>query len=205
MREDNTMKCHPPRPPLWHWLAIIGLSVAFPGALIFAALVIASELVTNYQTPGAIKGCFAVVSSLLGVGLMFLFLRWEQDRWYWVLEADRLIGGKKRDKIFPLPSVVKIVPGLPDRTNPLVAANKFVHPDLWATVIAERKLALLLKFADGSFMPFHVHRCVNGCPLMTGLVKRLEYRIDRDYAYTRKEIRALRSADWNRVVKQQVP
>lgn len=180
------------------------MSVAFLGALILAAQVIVSELITDYQTPGSLKGVFAAVSGLLGVGLMFAFLRWEQDRWYWVLEGNKLIGGKKKEKVFPLSSVVKIVPGLPDKINPLVAANKFVHPELWATVMAERQLALLLKFADGSFMPFHVHRCVNGCPLMTELVKRLTDRVDSDYEYTQKEVKSLRSADWNRVVRQQI-
>jgi hypothetical protein len=94
------------------------------------------------------------------------------------------------------------VPGLPAKTNRLVAANQFVDPALWATFMRERRLAILLKFSDGSFMPFHVHRCVGGSCLMAELVRRLADRVDHDYTYTPQEVKALRSAHWNRVVKK---
>lgn len=198
------MQCHPPRTPIRHWFLIVGMSMVFPGALILVGLVIVSDLMTDYQTPALLKGIFAIVSAVLGVGLMLAFLRWEQDRWYWVLDEEKLIGGRKKDKVFPLSSVIRVVPGLPDKTNPLIAVNKYVNPEIWTNFMSERKRALLLKFVDGSFMPFHVHRCVNGTPFMTALVKRLADCFDSDYEYTRREVKALRSADWNRVVKRKI-
>jgi len=133
---------------------------------------------------------------------MLTFLFWEQDRWYWVLEDDKLIGGRKKDKVFPLSSITAVVPSLPDEINLFVAASGFKNPELRDAIIIERQLALCLKFADGSFMPFHVHRCVNGTRLMTELVTRLAGHVVPDYQYTKLEIKALRSADWNRIVKR---
>jgi hypothetical protein len=202
--EDATIQCQPPRTALWQWLITILATVAVFGGIIFIGLLMIFELATNYQTTQGAKLFLLALSGVLSIVLLLIFVRWEQDRWYWALDEDKLIGGKKKDKIFPLSSIETIVPGLPEKTNLIFTANKYVHPELWASVMIERKLALLLKFSDGSFMPFHVHRCVNGCQLMTGLVKRLTDRLDRDYEYTRHEIKALRSADWNRIVKQRI-
>jgi hypothetical protein len=201
MEDAQIMECHPPREPIWHWPAIVFLSMLFPGLLILAGLVIVSELVTNYNTPAQLKVIFAIVSAVLSVALMAIFLFWERDRWYWALDKDNLIGGRKRDKVFPLSSIATIVPGLPDETLPILKLANIRNPELLDTLMPERKLALLLKFADGSFMPFHVRRCAGGIALMTELIKRLEDRIGRDYQYSKAEVKALRAADWNRVVR----
>lgn len=183
---------------------MIVATVGVFGVLIFAGLLIISELVTNYETTQQTKCVLLGVGVVISIVLLSVFIRWVQDPWYWILEKDRLVGGRRKDKVFPLSSITTIVPGLPDKTNPLVAANKFVNPEIWTIVVTERKLALLLKFSDGSFMSFHVHRCVDGSRLMTELITRLAEHIDRHYEYTDQEIKALRSADWNRVVKQRI-
>ena len=167
MEQKQMMECHPPREPVWHWPAIVFLSVLFPGVLILAGLVIVSELVTNYNTPAQLKVIFAIVSGVLSVVLMAIFLFWERDRWYWALDKDKLIGGRKRNKVFPLSQIAVIVPGLPDETLPLLKLTNIRNPELWETLMTERKLALLLKFQDGSFMPFHVHRCAGGTVLLS--------------------------------------
>jgi hypothetical protein len=118
-----------------------------------------------------------------------------------VLDNEKLIGGKKKDKVFPLSSITSIVLGLPDKTHFLVGLGKFTQPHLWHLIMTQRQTALLLKLEDGSLMPFDVHRCVNGSSLMTELVSRLAKHVDRDYKYSHREIKALQSADWNRVLR----
>jgi hypothetical protein len=103
--------------------------------------------------------------------------------------------------VFPLSSVVTVIPGLPNKVHPMIAAGKFVYPNLGPALILKRKQAIVLRFPDGSLLPFDVRACANGVPFMTELVERLADRIDGDYEYTRSEVRALRSADLNRVVK----
>lgn len=200
MRDEVLIECHPPRAPLWRSLTtFVGATVIF-GGLIFMGLFMASESLTNHQTTQETKFALFAIGLVLALALLIVFVWWEQDRWYWALTEDHLIGGRKRDKPLPLSSVQMLVCGLPDTTNVLVTVSKVTHPDLYSLHMAERKLALLLKFSDGSFMPFHVHRCVNGSQFMTELLKRLGDRFVGDYEYTSTEISALKSADWNKLI-----
>jgi len=200
MTEEHHIHCHPPSSPFWQLVvAILGGAVVF-GAMILAGLVIAYEFLMDSAPSGQTKLGLMGVSVGISAVLLLLFIRWEQDRWYWTLTGEALMGGKKRSRRYPLDSIALIVPGLPEKTHLIVEANKLFHPALWQSLVQERRLALLLKFADGSFMPLHVHRCVEGRTLMSELIRRLAARIDPNYVYTEREVKALRAADWNRVV-----
>ena len=201
MQEDqNALECHPPRTPFWQWLIIIFLTVPIFGGLIAAGLVMAAELINHFQTTMQTRLLLLATGGGISLVLLWIFARWDQERWYWVLTPDALIGGAKQNLIFPFSTIAKIVPGLPEKTIPLVAANQFVDPAVWNAIMHARKLALLLKFSDGSFMPFHVHKCAGSSELMDEMLKRLADRIDRNYVYTQPEVKALRAADWNRRV-----
>lgn len=200
MAAENTIRCRPPATSFWQWFFVILGAMTVFGALIFAGLFMIMELLSDYATDGQTKWVLLVLSCAMSLFLLFLFIHWEQDRWYWTLTGEALIGGRNQTQRYPLSSIESVVPGLPEKTNILVEVNNVINPGLWQAVMQERRLALLLKFADGSFMPLHVHRCVDGRTLMSELIRRLADRLDPKYVYTEREVKALRSADWNRVV-----
>lgn len=203
MSSENPIRCHPPATPLWHWVLAIVAAVAVFGSLIFAGLFMIVELCSNQAASPQTKLMLFILSGMISVILLVLFIHWEHDRWFWTLTGEALIGGRKQTQQIPLSSISLIVPGLPEKAHLIVEANRFINPQIWQGLIHERRLALLLKFADGSFMPLHVHRCVEGRTLMSALIQRLANRIDPDYVYSPREVKALRAADWNRVVKYQ--
>ena len=123
MQENNIIQCYP-RAPIWQWpLAIFGAITVF-GGFIAMVLSVVADVITGDETTQHTKYILFAVGSVLGIVLMLVFQRWVDDRWYWVLEEDRLIGGKKKDKVFPLSSISAIVAALPDKMHPLIAANK---------------------------------------------------------------------------------
>lgn len=199
--QKTEFECHPPGSPWWHWILTGFGAVVIFGAIITAFLFTIFELITDYSTSEYVKYVLLGVGCSLSFVLLFAFHHWEQKRWHWTLKENELVGGKNRDRRFPLSSIQHCVVGLPYKVAMITKISRYTHSHLYADLIADRKIALLLKFSDGSFMPFHVHRCSGGSELMTELLKRLGDRIRDDYVYTVEEEKALKIADWNRVVK----
>jgi len=201
VREGDEIKCRPPRPPLWHYPALIIMPVFVPGLFILAGMVMVSECVTNYSTTDNAKIVMAVASAFIAIALMAVFLRWEQDRWYWVLSGDRLIGGILRDKTFHLASVDRVVLGMPVEGNLLMGLIAAARPDLADALRSEKKIAIVLMFKDGSILPMHLYRCENGSRLMARLLEQVQDRVVPNYRYSATEERLLRQLEWNRPVR----
>jgi len=195
------ISCHPERAPLWQIIGVSLLWAATVGGLIFLALLFALEVTAGSPASPRVKWAAMITAALVSALILVIFVRWDRDRWHWVLTEDCLIGGKKGRHMFPLASIAKIVPGLPTKVGVFLALNRFVHPGLFAALMVERKHAVVLKFVDGSCMAFHVNRCVGGVSLMNALRERLGDRLDPLYEYSLDEVEALKYADWNRVIR----
>jgi len=161
-------------------------------------MVMVSELLTGYSTTDYAKMLMAAASAVLGVATMAVFLRWEQNRWYWTLSEKHLAWGIAKRNVIPLSSIEKIVFGLPKASGCIMAVAAFARPDLVREITEGRKIALVLILADGSMIPMHLHKCVNGTRLMTELVNLMPGKVATEYAYSPEQERLLRAADWNK-------
>jgi len=127
----------------------------------------------------------------IGIGWFLWHL---MDRAYWCLTDVELIGGRRRDTRLSLLSLQKIVIGLP---------HKYVIPGMELFVSPRIRFeSLLLCFSDGSLLPMHLHGLPNGSRLMEELISRHPDRVDQHYKYSEEEIRILRKADVNVLIKK---
>lgn len=195
------IRCEPPRSPFWQEFAVSLLWVMTVGGILFLLLLSAFEITAGTLASPRVKWATMLSAATISILLLAIFVRWERQRWYWVLTDDALIGGKTGRQVLPLASIAKIVPGLPGKVGILLALNRFVHRDLWAAITVDRRRALVLKFVDGSCMAFHVYRCVGGEALMDALRERLADRLDPLYEYSSGEQEALKYPEWNRAVR----
>ncbi|MBI2440451.1 MAG: hypothetical protein HYV35_03670 [Lentisphaerae bacterium] len=200
--ENKTIfRAHPPKPPFWHYPAIALFAAMVPGAFYVAALVIAAELITGFQATQSTRYVLAGVGCLLGIVTMIVFLRWEQNRWYWELTLAGFCGGRWKKKVYPLSSIVSLVDGMPQITLPAKSLIDMLNPRLSAVLAAGRAQAFLLVFQDGALLPLHLHACTGGTRLMEELKVRLGSRVCQKHELTAAQARALRLADWNRLVR----
>ena len=134
-----------------------------------------------------------VIVGLCAIGVGWFFWRL-LNRVYWRLTEVELIGGRQGDTRLPLASLQKIVIGLP---------NKFAIPgiELFASPRI-RGESVLLCFSDGSIFPMHLHGLPSGSRLMGELISRFSARVDQHYIYSDEEIRILRKADINVLIKK---
>lgn len=107
------------------------------------------------------------------------------NRQYWRLTDSELIGGIRRQIRLPLASIEKVIVGLPARS-----------------VMALRGNALLLVFTDGRLLPLKLELMPNGTELMRQLAERLKDRIVHNYSYSPEEIKLLRQADPNALIRK---
>lgn len=119
---ETIAECRPPKTPFWHY-PLMALLFCAAAAFIFILLFIPLELMSEFKTPKRITYGLLLFSYLTAALLMALFLRWEQERWYWKLTEDSLIWGRRKRNVIPLSSLVKIVPGRPMKKS--VAAAGF--------------------------------------------------------------------------------
>lgn len=198
MNGEYPIVCKPPKPPLWHYPAIVFISVMFPGMLYLAVMVMISEQITGYNTSNQAKIIMAIAGAVLGVASMVAFLAWEQKRWYWKLTEKELVWGFGKGNTISLSSIEKIVFGMPAASGCIMAAAGFARPDLVEQIAEGKKMALVLMLSDGSMVPLHLHKCVNGTRLMTELVNLQKDKVVTEYNYSPEQTRLLRTADWNK-------
>ena len=171
-----------------------------PGVLYAAAFVIAAELITAFQVTQQTRYLLAGVGCLFGIATMVLFLRWEQDRWYWELTETGLVSGKRKKKIYLLSDIVRLLDGIPDSGSLVKSFIGMINPRIRAMLSHCRGQAFLLMFRDGSLLPLHIHACEGGTRLMEELKARLSDRVYPTWKLSETEASALRMADWNRAV-----
>jgi hypothetical protein len=116
------------------------------------------------------------------------------DRLYWRLTETELIGGIRGKTKLSLSDLQKIVIGLPNKF-PIPGMEKFAPPQIRAN-------SMLLCFSDNSLLPIHFHGMPNGTRLMNELISRYKERVDTNYSYSADEIKILRKADINVLIKR---
>ncbi len=163
---------------------------SFGGGVAAMAMEYACLLLYAAEPPVIIPRVIVVVCAI-GVGWFLWHLL---DRVYWCLTDVELIGGRHRDTRLSLSSLQKIVIGLPHK-YPIPGMELFVSP-------RTRLHSLLLCFSDGSLLPMHLHGLPNGSRLMEELISRCSDRVDQHYKYSEEEIRVLRKADVNVLIKK---
>ena len=173
--------------------------------MLAAMLIGIVQYLSNYTASTTAMQIAASIGYLCGMVFWFNFIQSEFDRWYWKLSDSELIGGKHENRRFPLSTIIRIVPRLPEQLHPLVALSKYTHPGLWKNLLVQRKLSLLLQFSDGHMLPLHLHGCAGGTNLMNELVTSCRNRVDSDYEYSPDETKILKNIDWNRIAKKKRP
>jgi hypothetical protein len=202
MEERNHYTVCPPKPPLWHYPAIVLISAMMPGVFYVLVFVIGADIITEFQVTQQTRYILAGVGCLFGVATIVLFLCWEQNRWYWELTETTLIGGGfRKKKVYPLSNIVILVHGIPDTAWPAKSFLDTIRTLLSPVSAFDRAQAFLLMFQDGSLLPMHLHACEGGTRLMEELKVRVRDRVYQTWKLTDVEARALRMADWNRLVR----
>jgi hypothetical protein len=170
--------------------------------VVFLVLFLPLDFRNGFETPARTKYMLLMLSYPVGVLLMSVFLWWDQQRWYWWLTEDALVWGVRQAHVIPLSSVEKIVPGRPIAKGAVETAfGRGVTAEVREGLQLDYGISLLLLFKDGSMMPFHIHRCVNGTRLMTALLDQCRDRMDNGYHFSDRQRKQLRFADWNRLTR----
>jgi hypothetical protein len=175
----------------WIWCV---LGILFFGGIVAGLLLICLDyfhLDPPTKHPPTIEN---IVVMIFGVSVGAWFVWWLLNRLYWRLTEVELIGGRLGKTRLPLSSLQKIVIGLP---------NKFLIPGTEHLVLPQiRANSILLSFSDGSLLPMNLHGMPNGTLLMNELISRFSERVDQRYVYSDKEIKILRKADINVLIKR---
>ena len=145
---------------------------------------------SSTRPPAAAFVAVVVFGFIVGAWFMLRTL----DRMFWHLSEIELIGGCRRKMRLPLSSLAKIVIGLPNKF-PIPGMEKFAPPQI-------RETSMLLCFSDGSLLPMRLHGMPNGTQLMNKLLSRYSDRVDKNCRYSEEEIKILRKADINVLIKR---
>ncbi len=202
MEDVDEIVCSPEKPGVCgrvvNWFCRGYLAMVVAGLVGFIATLV-WEWITGYRTPTEATLAFASAGLVVGLLLMRILGRWERERWHWVLTPSELIVGKGRRWRRSLSSITKIVPCAPIRTGRIeTTIIKVCKPELYHGDALRSTVTLLLKFSDGTMLPFNVHACTNGTRLMTELLNRCQGVVDCEHEYTPAERRALHPLRSNR-------
>jgi len=83
-----------------------------------------------------------------------------------------------------------------------VFSTGLLSPAIKELYAAKQAGSLLVKFQDGSLLPLKLRAMVNGGILMDELVNRLQNCVVKDYQFSDQEIKILRSADPNMIIRK---
>jgi len=199
-----TDTCTPQRQ--WYlWPTIAFFNLVFPASIIAVMWIGTVESFTGSTAALAVGRIAASLGYAGGMVFWIFFMRWEFDRWYFKLNDSALVAGKHENKVYPLQSISRIIPGLPEQVHPVVALNKFTNPGIWNKAIEQRKRGLLVQFHDGRMLPLHLHSCVGGTKVMNTLINRCLDQLDLDYQYAPEETKSLQWVNWNRMARKKTP
>ena len=90
---------------------------------------------------------------------------------------------------------------MPDQI-PIRGTSAIVSPVLKELYAEKQATSLLVMFQDGALLPLKLRAMANGSMLMGELVDRLQNHVARDYVYSDKEIKILRSAVPNMLIRK---
>jgi hypothetical protein len=172
------------RPTPRDWMAY---AVGFPMFACIAAIPPLLLLQFFYlKTSSGQAPVSAIVAGFaFGLCISSWFVRRSINRQCWRLTDSELIGGIRGQVRLPLTSIEKVIVGLP--TN---------------SMMAQKGSALLLVFNDATLLPLKLQAMPCGEELMSALMTKLKDRLIHDYSYSPEEIRMLRTADPNAVIRR---
>jgi hypothetical protein len=182
------------------WIAYV---VGFPMFTAIAAVLPLLLLQSHYvHTPTGTAPSWAIAGVLLCGAVVAFWFTWRLvNRHFWRLTRSELIGGITGKVHYPLSSIEKIIVGLPSQM-PIPGTGAFVSPALKELYAEKQATSLLLMFQDGALLPLKLRSMTNGSALMDELVDRLQNRVARDYVYSEKEIKLLKSAVPNILIRK---
>jgi hypothetical protein len=193
----NEIATHPSRND---WIACI---VAFPAFTAIGSIVplLALQYLAADSATGRVPRWGSGGSLIFGAGLAFWFVRRTINRQCWRLTESELIGGWRGALRLSLSSIEKVIIGLPGEL-PVPGMDKLTSPLMQQVFVSGRANSLLLGFQDGSLLPLTLHRMPNGSALIAELLSRLQDRVERTHTYSAEEIKLLKRADPNALLRK---
>ena len=188
------------RPTSRDWIAY---TVGFPMFTAIAAILPLLLVQSHYiHTPTGDAPAWVIVGGLLfGAVVAFWFTSRLVNRHFWRLTRSELIGGITGSARYPLASIEKIIIGLPDQM-PIRGTSAIISPALKELYVEKQAASLLVIFQDGALLPLKLRAMANGSMLMDELVDRLQNLVAREYVYSDKEIKILRGAVPNMLIRK---
>jgi len=182
------------------WFSYI---IGFPGLTAIGSMVPLLLIAFCYiHTPsGKAPGWVLVCALLFGMMVACWLIYHMANPFYWCLTQSEIIGGMTKNRRYPLSSIEKIILGLPYKMPAVVTA---MVPGMGDRYPAMRQASILVIFQNGAALPLSLRATVSGSLLMDTLVKRLENRVVRNYAYSEKETKLLRTADPNTLIRNYI-
>ena len=116
------------------------------------------------------------------------------NRRYWSLTEEALLAGAAGKRAYDLADLDRIIPGIPLQRQWLLGV---LNQDAIDLVVVNHRLALVLRFADGTLLPLNLHALSDGTRLMTELVSRFREKLDPEYEFSPQEMKCLRRTEFN--------
>jgi hypothetical protein len=170
-----------PLPPLFFAFVICGLFVP------------AYEELTGKELPRS-----------AAVVMLFLFVQYMhklRSGYYVTIDDANIYFGRKKEIALPFREITAIITGLPEKMTSTLNANRYLNPEVWASLITERKRALLIINRDGSIVQFNIHKNRNGTSLMQEFANRNRHKTITGYDYDDAQIEPLKWPRWNRLCR----
>ena len=142
-----------------------------------------------------VEACYLVLWLLFGLQAVWLIAI------SGVSTRSELIGGITGSVRYPLASIEKIIVGLPDQML-IRRTGAIISPALKELYAEKQAASLLVIFQDGALLPLKLRAMANGSMLMDELVDRLQNLVARNYVYSDKEIKILRNAVPNMLIRK---
>lgn len=182
------------------WIAYIIGFPTFTAIATIPPMMVLAYFTVNSSAGRAPVWAIALVVAF-GAAVAFWFIRRMSNRQYWHLTDTDLLGGRTGSIRLPLSSIAKVIVGLPAKW-PIPGMDKLASPELKQAFVVQKGISLLLEFQDRSLLPLNLHAMPNGSALMTELVNRMTDRVEHDHPYTADEVKLLRRADPNALIRR---
>jgi hypothetical protein len=174
--------------------SLYSLIASIPFLLAINTIASQRESYTGTTSPGQLCLAFAV-GSTLGAYVTLHFL----NRRFWTLTDSRLSVGIRRQISYSLIDIDRIIPSVPMQARHLWLLESEA---LISEFMEAHAHGLVIRFTDGSLMPFNVHSLPDGTRLMIELVTRFKNRLDPQYAFSANDLKQLKRTEFNMAAEQ---
>ena len=191
VRQEDMIEAKPTRSDVLTWWLMLFPLLALIATIPFLLGVGVLQMQhTGKPVPSWEFPLIAVPGILLG----FHVSRHLLHRRHWRLTEDHLLAGISGKKSYSLQNLDRIIPGIPMQRQWLLGV---LNQDAIDQVVINHRLALVLRFVDGTLLPLNLHALSSGTRLMTELVSRFRERLDPEYEFSPQELKCLRRTEFN--------